>query len=51
VMLFALFFLGAESIRWFTLTLIVGTVVGTYSSFFIATPIVVLWQERRKKKA
>ncbi|TSC78688.1 MAG: preprotein translocase subunit SecF [Candidatus Peregrinibacteria bacterium Gr01-1014_25] len=48
IMLFALFFLASESIRWFTLTLIVGTIIGTYSSFFVATPLVVFWQERRK---
>ena len=41
IMLFALFFFGAESIRWFVLTLIIGTVVGTYSSFFVATPLLV----------
>ena len=50
VMLAALTWFGAESIRWFTLTLIVGTIVGTYSSFFIATPLVVEWQERQKRK-
>lgn len=41
IMLFALFFFGAESIRWFVLTLIVGTIVGTYSSFFVAAPLLV----------
>ncbi len=41
IMLFALFFFGAESLRWFVLTLIVGTVIGTYSSFFVATPLLV----------
>jgi len=46
IMLFALFFFGAESIRWFILTLIVGTVVGTYSSFFVATPLLMLWQKK-----
>lgn len=46
IMLFALFFLGSESIRWFMLTLIVGTVIGTYSSFFVATPLLVLWRKK-----
>ncbi len=41
IMLFALFFFGAESIRWFMLALIIGTFVGTYSSFFVATPLLV----------
>jgi preprotein translocase subunit SecF len=48
IMLFALFFFGSESIRWFMLALIIGTVVGTYSSFFIATPLLVLWKNRQK---
>ena len=47
IMLFALFFFGSESIRWFILALIVGTLVGTYSSFFIATPLLALWRKRR----
>jgi preprotein translocase subunit SecF len=48
IMLFALFFFGSESIRWFILALIVGTLIGTYSSFFVATPILVFWQKKRK---
>ncbi len=48
IMLFALFFFGSESIRWFILALIVGTVIGTYSSFFIATPLLVLWKSRSR---
>lgn len=47
IMLFSLFFFGSESIRWFILALIVGTVVGTYSSFFIATPLLTLWKKQR----
>ncbi len=41
IMLSALFLFGAESIRWFMLALILGTVIGTYSSFFVATPLIV----------
>jgi preprotein translocase subunit SecF len=48
IMLFALFFFGSESIRWFILALIVGTIVGTYSSFFIATPLLVVWRKKKK---
>jgi len=50
IMLFALFFFGSESIRWFILALIIGTVVGTYSSFFVAAPLVVFWRKRADKK-
>lgn len=46
IMLAALFFFGAESIRWFVLTLIIGTIVGTYSSFFVATPLLVYRKAR-----
>ncbi len=45
IMLFCLFFLGSESIRWFMLALIVGTFIGTYSSFFVATPLLVFWKK------
>lgn len=50
IMLLVLFFFAAESIRWFILALIVGTVIGTYSSFFIASPMLVWWQKRRAKR-
>ncbi len=39
VVLLAMFFLGADSLRGFLFALIVGVLVGTYSSLFIATPI------------
>lgn len=39
VVLLAMFFLGADSLRGLLFALIVGVVVGTYSSVFIATPI------------
>lgn len=39
VVLLAMFFLGADSLRGFLFALIVGVLVGTYSSVFIATPI------------
>jgi SecD/SecF fusion protein len=40
VVLLAIFIFGGEVIRGFTFALLVGIVVGTYSSLFIATPIV-----------
>ncbi len=39
IVLLAIFIFGGESIRGFMFALIVGVVVGTYSSVFIATPI------------
>lgn len=47
--LLAIFFFGGETIKYFALALIVGIISGTYSSIFIASPIVVWWHERRKK--
>lgn len=46
----ALFFLGAGSIHYFLLALIVGLISGTYSSVFTATPLLVEWQNRRPSK-
>jgi SecD/SecF fusion protein len=40
-----LFFFGGAAINNFALALIVGIVIGTYSSIFIATPIVFFWQQ------
>lgn len=43
----ALVVFGGSVIRDFALTLMVGIIVGTYSSIFIASPVVVEWQLRR----
>lgn len=48
-MLLALAMLGGTTIRFFSLTLLIGTITGTYSSPFIATPILV-WLEKRRKR-
>ena len=40
-MLFVIFVFGGEVIRGFMFALMIGVVVGTYSSLFIATPIMV----------
>ena len=45
-MLSSLFILGSESIRWFVLTLMVGSIIGTYSSLFLATPLLVFWKKK-----
>ena len=49
-MLFVLWLLGGESMRWFSLALLIGTVTGTYSSTFTAAPLLVLWDETIEKK-
>jgi len=42
-----LFFFGGSVLRDFALAIIVGVVVGTYSSIFIASPIVLWWTRAR----
>jgi preprotein translocase subunit SecF len=40
-----LYLLGGEVLRAFSFAMVVGVVVGTYSSFGIAAPIVVWWSK------
>jgi len=49
-MLLALVLMGGESIKWFAIALLIGTITGTYSSPFVATPIVILWDYLEQKK-
>lgn len=49
LVLLAVVLLGGETIRPFTLTLFVGIAVGTYSSVFVATPLLDWWQNTAKR--
>ncbi|MBT7929684.1 protein translocase subunit SecF [Candidatus Peregrinibacteria bacterium] len=49
LVLFALFFFGGETIKYFALALIVGAIAGTYSSIFLASPLLVVWERIGKK--
>jgi len=51
IVLLAIFIFGGESIRGFMFALIVGVLVGTYSSVFIATPVMYDTQSRVKAKS
>ncbi len=44
--LVAIFFWGGESLHFFALTLIIGLVAGTYSSIFLASPMLVMMQKK-----
>ena len=44
--LIAIYVWGGESLRWFALALIIGLVAGTYSSIFLASPLLVVFQKR-----
>ena len=46
----ALFFLGGEIIHDFSFALMIGVLVGTYSSIFIASVFLVYWENRSVKK-
>lgn len=49
--LLSLVLFGGETIRVFALALFIGIFVGTYSSIFVASPILVLWQRWRTRRA
>ncbi len=49
IVLAALLVLGAGSLYYFILTILVGTMVGTYSSIFVASPLLVLWNRKAGK--
>jgi preprotein translocase subunit SecF len=50
LVLIALYFIGGEATRNFSLVLIVGVIAGTYSSIFLACPLLVQFQEWRAKR-
>lgn len=49
IVLVALLLLGPSSLFYFVLTILVGTVFGTYSSIFLASPILYLWGRNSEK--
>jgi preprotein translocase subunit SecF len=49
-MLVALMLFGGITIRWFVLALLIGTIAGTYSSTFTAAPLLVVWENFKKRK-
>ena len=46
----SLFIFGGQVLNGFSFALVVGILIGTYSSIAIAAPMLVAWQERRAKK-
>ncbi|MBI4062543.1 protein translocase subunit SecF [Candidatus Gottesmanbacteria bacterium] len=50
-MLLALVLLGGETIRWFAVALLIGTISGTYSSPFVATPLLLFLHKRKGAEA
>jgi preprotein translocase subunit SecF len=51
IVLVILFLLGATTLKYFVLAMLVGTVAGTYSSIFVAAPLLVVWQRLSTRSA
>jgi preprotein translocase subunit SecF len=47
LVLLALFFLGPITLKYFILAILVGTIFGTYSSIFIASPLLLIWKSSK----
>lgn len=50
VVLWAIYLLGGKTTQTFALTLILGVFFGTYSSIFVASPLLDLWAKKRPRK-
>ncbi len=48
LVLLALFFFGGEVIHDFSFALLIGIIIGTYSSIFVASPVVYEWRKDKK---
>lgn len=46
----AIFFLGGSTVHYFSLALAVGIIFGTYSSIFVASPLLVIWNDLSRQK-
>ena len=50
VVVLALFVLGGGVIHDFAFAMLIGVIVGTYSSIFVASPIILVWESKFAKK-
>jgi preprotein translocase subunit SecF len=50
LVILALFFLGGDVIHGFALALLVGFTIGTYSSIYVASPVVILWAKEGRRR-
>jgi len=49
IVVLILFFFGGDVIHNFAFALLIGIIIGTYSSIFVASPILVEWEDRLQK--
>jgi preprotein translocase subunit SecF len=47
----SLYLFGGEVLHGFSFALVIGILIGTYSSIFIASPMLVAWQDWRQKRS
>ncbi len=50
IVVLALYFLGGDVLKDFSFALLIGVVVGTYSSIFVASPILVEWYHKSPQR-
>jgi preprotein translocase subunit SecF len=50
LVLMAIYFFGGDSIKNFVLALILGVIIGTYSSIFLASPLLTIWRKGKSQK-
>ncbi len=50
LVLLAIYLFGGETIKTFSLALLLGIAIGTYSSIFVASPMLVVWNEQEAKR-
>ena len=50
IVVFVIFLLGGSTIQSFTFAILLGVIVGTYSTLFVATPIAYEIQKRKAEK-
>jgi len=48
LVLLAVLFFGGSTIQYFVLALVIGVMAGTYSSLFIASPLLIDWEAKKK---
>lgn len=46
----AIFFFGGLTLKYFSLTLVIGLIVGSFSSFFVAAPLLLEWLRLKERK-
>lgn len=50
IVVLSLFFLGGEVLHAFSLCLLIGFITGTYSSVYVAAPLVLFWEKKNAQK-